>query len=177
MAMSLRPWAQFGGAAYVSMWAHAYDSTQISFGGVRVCAFPALAATIQSATALAAEADGGTLTAEKALGWDLMQTWERLTRDTRAAFPSPAQRRAPDDPAYWLTKTCGEVYSIGRLTGKVQRLSAGPALLQRRNTAALMHESRAPGYAERQEYFDASLAFERGKPYRAQPWIDGGDMH
>jgi hypothetical protein len=58
-----------------------------------------------------------------------------------------------------------------------KRLSTGPALLQRRNTAALMHESRAPGYAERREYFDASLAFECGKPYRAQPWIDGGDMH
>ena len=40
-----------------------------------------------------------------------------------------------------------------------------------------MHESRAPGYAEWREYFDASLAFECGKPYRAQPWIDGGDMH
>jgi hypothetical protein len=67
------------------------------------------------------------------------------------------------------------------VTGKVQkRLSAGPALLQRRNTAVLIHESRAPGYAERREYFDASLAFEWTKPYRgyrAQPWIDGGDMH
>jgi hypothetical protein len=128
---------------------------------------------------MAAEEDGGTLTAANAFGWGLAQAWERLTRDTRAAFPSPAQRRAPDDPAYWFTETGGEVYSIGRLTGKVQkRLSACPALLQRRNTAARMHESRAPGYAERREYFDASLAFECGfKPYRAQPWIDGGDMH
>jgi hypothetical protein len=43
--------------------------------------------------------------------------------------------------------------------GKVQkRLSADLALLQRRNTVALMHESRAPSYAERREYFDASLA-------------------
>jgi hypothetical protein len=32
-----------------------------------------------------------------------------------------------------------------------------------------MHESWAPGYAKRREYFDASLAFECGKPYRAQP--------
>ena len=177
-AMSLRPWAQFGDAAYVSMWAQAYNSARISFGGVQVCAFPALVATIESAAALAAEDGGGTLTAANALGWDLAQAWERLTSDTRAAFPSPAQRRAPDDPAYWLTETCGEVYSIGRLTGKVQkRLSAGPALLQRRNTAALMHESRAPGYSERREYFDASLAFECGKPFRAQPWIDAGDMH
>ena len=160
------------------MWAQAYNSTRISFGGVQVCAFPALVATIESAAALAAEDGGGTLTAANALGWDLAQAWERLTSDTRAAFPSPAQRRAPDDPAYWLTETCGEVYSIGRLTGKVQkRLSAGPALLQRRNTAALMHESRAPGYSERREYFDASLAFECGKPFRAQPWIDAGDMH
>jgi hypothetical protein len=38
-----------------------------------------------------------------------------------------------------------------------------------------MHESRAPGYVERREYFDASPAFECGKSYRA--WIDGGDMH
>jgi hypothetical protein len=63
----------------------------------------------------------GTLTAANALGWDLAQACERLTRDTRAAFPSPAQRWAPDDPAYWLTETCGEVHSIGRLTGKVQK--------------------------------------------------------
>ena len=40
-----------------------------------------------------------------------------------------------------------------------------------------MHESRAPGYTERRECFNASLAFECGKPFRAQPWIDGGDMH
>jgi hypothetical protein len=88
-------------------------------------------------------------TAANALGWDLAHAWERLTRDTRAAFPSPAQRRAPDDPAYWLTDT----------------------------TAALMHELRAPGYAERREYDDASLAFECDTPYRAQPCIDEGDMH
>jgi hypothetical protein len=68
---------------------------------------------IQSATALAAEEDGGTLTTANALGLDLAQAWERLTRDTRAAFPSPAQRRAPDVLAYSLTETCGEVYSIG----------------------------------------------------------------
>jgi hypothetical protein len=176
--MSVRPWAQFGDAAYVSMWAHAYNSAHISFGGGRVCAFPALVATSHSATALAAQEDGGTLMAANALGWDLAQAWERLTRDTRVAFPSPAQRRAPDDPAYWLTKTCGEVYSNGRLTGKVQkRLPAGPVLLQRRNTTARMHESWAPGYTEPWEYFDESLAFECGKPYRAQPLIDGGDMH
>jgi hypothetical protein len=36
-----------------------------------VCAFPALAATIQSAAALVVEEDGGTLTAADALGWDL----------------------------------------------------------------------------------------------------------
>ena len=45
--------------------------------------------------------------------------WEWLTSDTWVAFPSPAQWWAPDDPAYWLTETCGEVYSIGRLAGKV----------------------------------------------------------
>jgi hypothetical protein len=50
-----------------------------------------------------------------------------------------------------------------------KRLSAGPALLQRRNTTARMHESRVPGYVERREYFNASLAFECSKPYRAQP--------
>ncbi len=64
-AMSVRPWAQFGDAAYVSMWAQAYNSAQISFGGVRVCAYPALAATIQSAAALAAEEDAARPTARK----------------------------------------------------------------------------------------------------------------
>ena len=106
--MSLRPWAQFGDAAYVSMWTHAYNSAQISFGGVQVCAFPALTATIQNVATLAAEDGGGTLTAANVLGWDLARAWERLTRDTRAAFPSPAQRRAADDPACWVTETCGE---------------------------------------------------------------------
>jgi hypothetical protein len=56
-------------------------------------------------------------------------------------------------------------------------MSARLALLMQRNTAMLMHESRAPDYPEWREYFDASLAFECGKPYGAQPWIDGGDMH
>jgi hypothetical protein len=79
--MSVRPWAQFGDAAYVSMWAQAYNSAQISFGGVRVCAYPALAATIQSATALAAEEDGGTLTAANALGWDLARAWNQNRLD------------------------------------------------------------------------------------------------
>jgi hypothetical protein len=32
-AMSLRPSAQFGDVAYVSMWAQAYNSARISFGG------------------------------------------------------------------------------------------------------------------------------------------------
>ena len=65
-----------------------------------MCAFPALVATIESAAALAAEDGGGTLTAANALGWDLAQAWERLACDTWVAFPSPAQRHAPDDPAY-----------------------------------------------------------------------------
>ena len=44
------------------MWAEAYNSARISFGGgVQVCALPALVATIESAAALAAEDGGGTL--------------------------------------------------------------------------------------------------------------------
>jgi hypothetical protein len=43
-----------------------------------VCAYPALAVTIQSAAALAVEEDGGTLTAANALGWDLAQAWRLL---------------------------------------------------------------------------------------------------
>jgi hypothetical protein len=75
-----------------STWIHceAYNSAQISCAGAQVCAFPALVATIEGAAAMAVEDGGGTLTAANALGSDLVQAWEWLKRDTRAAFPSPA---------------------------------------------------------------------------------------
>jgi hypothetical protein len=108
----------------------------------------------------------------------MARAWTRLVDDTQRAFPSPAQRQAARDPAYWVTETGREVANVGLLQGKVQRrLSAGPRVLQQRDTAAGMHEARTPGWEERLDLFEAAQASECSKGFRAIPWIDDGDLH
>jgi hypothetical protein len=88
-ALGLRPWARYGDTAHVAMWAQAYDSARISFGGVEVCAYPALKATLMQASEPVA-AHATTVTAGNALPWDLARAWTRVMDDTPRAFPSPA---------------------------------------------------------------------------------------
>ena len=113
-AMRLRPWARYGDAAHVAMWAQAYDSARMSFGGVEVCAYPALKATLMQASELVA-APATAVTAGNALAWDLARGWTRLVDDTLRAFPSPAQRLTSRDPGYWITETGREVALVGLL--------------------------------------------------------------
>jgi hypothetical protein len=120
------------------MWAQAYDSARMSFGGVEVCAYPTLKATLMQASELAA-APATAVTAGNALAWDLARAWTRLLDDTLRAFPLPAQRLTSRDPGYWVTEMGREVALIGLLQGKVyRRLSAGPRVLQVRDATAWM---------------------------------------
>eukprot|EP01050_Picozoa_sp_SAG11_P022297 SAG11_NODE_4181_length_2025_cov_1.713396_4_plen_173_part_00 len=50
--LGVRPWGVYGDAAHVAMWTQAFQSAQLSFGGVSVCAYPTIARTIQTASAL-----------------------------------------------------------------------------------------------------------------------------
>jgi len=161
------------------MWAQAYNSAQMSFGGVAVCAYPTLADTIELATTLSTpEGRGAAVSQANAMAWDLARAWERICDDTLCAYPSPQQRRTPTDPAYWLTETGRSVRNIGRLEGKVQKiLSRGLGVLQKRDVEAALQESRTTGWAERLQLFEASQTKQHGRPFVAQPWIDDGDMH
>jgi hypothetical protein len=175
--LGLRPWVRYGDVAHVAMWAQAYDSTRMSFGGVEVCAYPTLKATLMQALELVV-APTTAVTMGNALAWDLARVWTRLLDDTLRAFPSPAQRLTSRVPGYWVTETGREVALVGLLQGKVQWwLLVGPWVLQVRDASAGMHEARTPGSAERLELFEAVHASECSKPYHAIPWLDDGDLH
>jgi hypothetical protein len=149
------------------MWAQAYESARLSFGGVEVCAYLTLTATLHQASELVV-ALATTVTAGNALAWDLVQAWTRLVDDTLRAFPSPAQRLTTRDHGYWVTKTGREVTLVGVLQGKVQRrLSVGSRVLQVRDATSGMHEARTAGWSERLALFEAVQASECSKPYRA----------
>jgi hypothetical protein len=149
-ALGLRPWAWYGDVAHVAMWAQAYDSARMSVGGVEVCAYPTLKATLMQASELVG-APATVVTMGNALAWDLARAWTRLLADTLRAFPSPAQRLMSCDHGYWVTETGREVALVGLLQGKVQwRRSVGLRVLQVRDaTTAGMHEAWTPGSAER----------------------------
>eukprot|EP01051_Picozoa_sp_SAG22_P008786 SAG22_NODE_691_length_7888_cov_6.740788_6_plen_68_part_00 len=50
---------RYGDAAYVAMWAQAYNSAQLDLGGAVVCAYLALVRTIQAASALGDDLGAG----------------------------------------------------------------------------------------------------------------------
>jgi hypothetical protein len=101
------------------MWAQAYDSARMSFGGVEVCAYLALKATLMQASELVV-APTTAVTVGSVLAWDLARAWTRLLDDTLRAFPSPAQCLMSRDPGYWVTETGREVALVGLMQGKVQ---------------------------------------------------------
>jgi hypothetical protein len=178
--VALRPWAEFGDAAFVSMFAQAWKSSQLDLGDRQVCAYPALHDTIAAAVQIDDVGGGGdSPAAHEALAWDLRQAWHRQVLDTQRAFPAEAQR-GPKQPAEWLALTGGKLCNIGLLQHleKIQRtLSQTCVVLFRRGVDTAMHEDRTYGWAERLQLYGATQTKESNAFTRAMPWLDDGDLH
>eukprot|EP01050_Picozoa_sp_SAG11_P012185 SAG11_NODE_1340_length_5165_cov_3.807146_2_plen_388_part_00 len=177
--LSIRPWRRYGDAAHVGMLAQAYNSAQLQVGAVRVCAFPAIERVIREADNMmdaVPTREPGTPAAASA--WDLLQAWRRVVRETERAFPEPQQRRERDSPAFWLTLTDRRVGNVGMLPERAQKvLSAGPRRTEREDVRTRTQGDTGVGSAERLQLYKASRGTCAGAYWRAQPWMDDGDLH